>query len=316
MLNFLPPPLKGVLAIVLILANTLILFPVLLLFALLKLALPVTGARKGCTVVLNQIAGLWISINSGINNLLHRVEWDIRGVEGLATDQWYFVTCNHQSWADIPAIQHALHRRIPFLKFFLKQQLVWVPFLGVAWWALDFPFMRRYTREQIEKNPALKGKDLETTRAACEKFHYTPVTVFNFMEGTRLTPAKHAAQKSPYQHLLKPRAGGTAFVLGAMGETLHTMLDVTIVYPDGRPSFWRYLCGQIPRIVIDVRKLEIPARFLGMDYQNDDAIRTDFQQWVSALWEAKDALIARILAEQTRGAEASDNTGKLDSLPD
>lgn len=294
MLNFLPAPLRGILAVTLILLNTLLLFPVLMVFALVKLIVPIDGFRRLCTIALNFIAFIWIGFNNRVNDLLHKVEWDIRGVEELRSDQWYFVTCNHQTWADIPAIQYALNRHIPLLKFFLKQQLIWVPLLGVAWWALDFPFMRRYTRDQIERNPELKGKDLETTRQACAKFRYTPVTVFNFMEGTRYTPAKHAAQGSPYRNLLKPRAGGTAFVLGAMGDTLHTMLDVTIVYPDNHPGFWDFLCGRIKRVVIDVRTLEIPQQFLGMDYQNNDAIRDDFQQWVSDLWARKDRLIEQL----------------------
>lgn len=302
MLHFLPAPLKGITAVLLILANTLVLFPVLLFFALVKLIVPITGVRKLCTQILNGIAYIWIGFNNLVNDVLHRVEWDIRGVDNLHPDHWYFVTCNHQTWADIPAIQYALNSRIPLLKFFLKQELIWVPLLGVAWWALDFPFMRRYTREQIEKRPELKGKDLETTRTACEKFHYTPVTVFNFMEGTRLTPAKHSAQQSPYRHLLKPRAGGTAFVLGAMGETLHTMLDVTIVYPNGNPGFWDFLCGRINRIIIDVRTLEIPKRFLGMDYQNDSAARESFQEWVGELWAAKDTRIDELLQADSGSA--------------
>jgi hypothetical protein len=76
-----------------------------------------------------------------------------------------------------------------------------------------------------------------------------------------------------------------------MGESLHTMLDVTIVYPDGKSGIWDYLCGRIQRIVVDIRTREIPHRFLGMDYENNREIRADFQRWVSQVWEEKDALI-------------------------
>lgn len=296
MLHFLPAPLKGTLAALLILCNTLVLFPVLLLFAIGKLVLPIAPVRKACTVVLNRIARIWIGFNNLLMDTLHQVEWDVRGVEKLSSEHWYFVTCNHQSWADIPAIQYVLNSRIPLLKFFLKKELIWVPFLGIAWWALDFPFMHRHTKEQIAQRPELRGKDVAATQAACEKFHYTPVTVFNFMEGTRFTPEKHQHQNSPYKHLLKPRAGGTAFVLQAMGEIIHTMLDVTIVYPDGKAGFWDYLCGRIRRIVIDVRTQEIPPRFLGMDYENDREMRKDFQQWISELWADKDARIEALKA--------------------
>lgn len=299
MLDFLPAPLKGILAVLLILTNTLLFLPLLLLVALAKLIVPVLPFRKACTIVLNTIAWYWIGFNNTLMNLLHRVEWDVRGAEELSKEHWYFVTCNHQSWADIPAIQYVLNSKIPLLKFFLKKQLIWVPLLGVAWWALDFPFMHRHTKEQIAKRPELKGKDIEATKAACEKFRYTPVTIFNFMEGTRFTPEKHQRQNSPYKHLLKPRAGGTAFVFGAMGEMIHTMLDVTIVYPGGRPGIWDYLCGRVRKIVIDIRTREVPERFLGMDYENNREVRVDFQRWVSEIWAEKDQRIETLLAENS-----------------
>lgn len=294
MFRFLPAPVKGVLAIVCVVLNTLWLFPILMVFAVIKLVVPAQGVRKGCTIVLNRIAWLWIGFNNRLADALHDIQWDVRGVEGLSREHWYFVTCNHQSWTDIPAIQHALNSRIPLLKFFLKQQLIWVPLLGIAWWALDFPFMQRHTKEQIARRPELKGRDVEATRAACEKFRYTPVTIFNFMEGTRFTEAKHKSQNSPYRHLLKPRAGGTAFVLEAMGESLHTMLDVTIVYPEGKSGIWDYACGRVRKIVIDVRTREIPRQFLGMDYQNDRDTRVAFQRWVGEVWAEKDARIAEL----------------------
>jgi 1-acyl-sn-glycerol-3-phosphate acyltransferase len=292
--TILPGPLKAVLALILVLGNTLWLFPILLFFAIVKLVVPAPPVRKACTVVLSRIAWLWIGFNNLLSDLLFHIEWDVRGTANLNRDQWYFVTCNHQSWTDIPVMQHVLNSRIPLLKFFLKQQLIWVPFLGVAWWALDFPFMQRHTREQIARNPALRNKDIEATKAACEKFRFTPVTVFNFMEGTRFTPAKHAAQDSPYQHLLRPKAGGTAFVLSAMGDSLATMLDVTIVYPDGRNGIWDYLCGRINRIVVDIQTRDIPMRFRGMDYENNPATRSDFQNWVSQLWQEKDQKIEEL----------------------
>lgn len=298
----LPGPVKGALAILLILLNTLWLFPILLVFALLKLLLPVPGIRKACTVILNRIAWLWIGFNNLLADTLHQTRWDLRGAENLRPEQWYLVTCNHQSWADVPAIQHALNSRIPLLKFFLKQQLIWVPFLGVAWWALDFPFMQRHTKAQIARNPGLKGKDIEATKAACEKFRFTPVTIFNFMEGTRFTRAKQASQNSPYRNLLKPKAGGTAFVLEAMGDSLTTLLDISIVYPDGKYGIWDYLCGEIDRIIIDIRTRSIPERFLGMDYQSNPGVRADFQRWVAEVWREKDRRIDELRAESGKPA--------------
>ena len=296
MLDFLPAPLKGVLVVLLILLNTLIFLPFLLLFAIIKLIIPVKLVRTLCTRMLNLIAWYWIGFNNTLADLFHKIEWDVRGARELSKKHWYFVTCNHQSWTDITAIQYALNNKIPLLKFFLKKELIWVPLLGVAWWGLDFPFMHRHTKEQIARRPELKGKDIEATRKACEKFRYTPVTIFNFMEGTRFTPEKHARQNSPYKNLLKPKAGGTAFVFSAMGEMIHTMLDVTIVYPDGRPGIWDYLSGRVRRIIIDIRTREVPERFLGMDYEGNRELRADFQRWVSGIWAEKDARIEELKA--------------------
>lgn len=297
MLDFLPAPLKGALVILLILLNTLVFLPFLLLFAIIKLIIPVVAIRKACTIVVNGIAWYWIGFNNTLMRIFHKVEWDVRGAQTLSRKHWYFVTCNHQSWADITAIQYVLNSKIPLLKFFLKKELFWVPLLGVAWWALDFPFMHRHTKEQLAKRPELKGKDIEATRAACEKFRYTPVTIFNFMEGTRFTPEKHKRQNSPYKNLLKPKAGGTAFVFGAMGEMIHTMLDVTIVYPSGRPGIWDYLCGRVRKIIIDIRIREVSAHFLGMDYEGDREMRAQFQRWVSDIWAEKDTLIEQLKSE-------------------
>ncbi|WP_020409636.1 acyltransferase [Hahella ganghwensis] len=294
MLSFLPHWLRGALTLTSIGLSTVTLFPLVLLFAFLKLIIPIQFFRKICTIILIEIANLWIGFNNLLLSVMHDIHWDIEGLEGLSPKDWYFVTCNHQSWADIPVVQKVLMRKIPMIKFFLKQELIWVPFIGIAWWALDFPFMKRYSKEEIERNPELKGKDLETTRKACEKFKYTPVTVFNFLEGTRYTEEKHRRQKSPYQYLLKPKAGGAAFVLGAMGEQLHTMLNITIHYPGDDRGFWSFMSGRVRRVVVRIQKIELPSQFLGKDYMDDEQFRSEFQEWVSELWKEKDALLAQL----------------------
>lgn len=297
MLSFLPGPLRGVLIILIIILNTVVCFPFLMSVALLKFILPIPFLSAVCTKLAIQIATLWIGINSSLFDLFLKMDWHVRGLEGLSKDEWYLVNCNHQSWADIPVVQKVFNRKIPMLKFFLKQELIWVPLLGLCWWALDFPFMKRSTPEQIKKNPNLAGKDLEVTRKACEKFKFTPVSVFNFMEGTRLTPSKHAKQGSPFEHLLKPKAGGAAFVLGSMGDVMHTMLDVTLLYPNSPTNIWDMLCGKVSTVVVDIQKVEIPKEFLGKDYTSDPEFKTEFQAWVNELWVNKDQRIKELKAE-------------------
>jgi 1-acyl-sn-glycerol-3-phosphate acyltransferase len=161
-------------------------------------------------------------------------------------------------------------------------------------WALGFPFMKRYTKAYLEKHPERKGKDLETTRRICARFRHQPTGIFNFVEGTRFTPAKHAQQQSPFRYLLKPKAGGIAFVLDAMGEQLTSIVNVTIHYPEGRPGYWDLLCGQVHEIVAHFEEVAIPAEFIGKSYDQDLEYRQAFQRWINELWVEKDALLEQL----------------------
>ncbi|TAH13213.1 MAG: acyltransferase [Curvibacter sp.] len=292
MLNFLPAPLLGLLAFCLLFLNIVFWVPLLLAFAAIKLVLPFKPVRVAIDPVLLFIAESWISTNSSWMRLTQSTEWDVQGIEGLDTKSWTMVSSNHQSWVDIFVLQHLFNQRIPLLKFFLKQQLIWVPFMGLAWWALEFPFMRRHSEAYLKKHPEMRAKDQETTRKACEKFSLIPTSVMNFLEGTRFTTAKHAKQQSPYQHLLKPKAGGLALALQAMGDKFQSVLDVTIYYPEGVPTFWSFLCGKVHRVVVRIRPVQVPKALLGGDYGQDPTFRAAFSDWVAELWRFKDAQLA------------------------
>ena len=295
MLGFLPPVVVGVIALCLLVLNTLFWCSVLFAVSLVKLALPIAAVRARIDPLLNAIATQWIAFNSAWMRLTQPLRWDVTGVAELRYAGWYLVNCNHQSWVDIFVLQHVLNRRVPLLKFFLKQQLIYVPVIGLAWWALDFPFMRRHSKAALRANPALRDQDRETTRRACAKFALVPTCVMNFAEGTRFTTAKHRAQASPYRHLLKPKAGALALALNAMGEQFHSLIDVTIVYPQGVPTFWQFLSGCTERVVVQIRQLPIPPEFAAGDYAADPAFRTLFHQWLARLWEEKDTQIDAVL---------------------
>ncbi|NMM12620.1 MAG: acyltransferase [Rhodoferax sp.] len=295
MLNFLPAPLVGLIATLLMVLNVLFWVPILLVFAIIKLIIPAKRVRLMIDPLILRIAESWISGNSGWMALTQRITWDVQGIDGLNYRSWYLVNCNHQSWVDILVLQHLFNRRIPLLKFFLKQQLIWVPIMGLAWWALDFPFMRRHSEEFLKKHPEMRGKDQATTRKACEKFARIPTSVMNFLEGTRFTPTKHLRQKSPYKHLLKPKAGGMALALNAMGDKFQAILDVTIVYPDGPVDFWQFLTGKLKRVTVRVRPLPIPQHLVQGDYAGDPAVREAYQQWVQQMWREKDVQIESLL---------------------
>lgn len=288
MFSFLPAQVCLVLTASLIIANTIVLCLPLFVVSFFKLILPLKPWQKLCTQILIFIAESWISINNAIMWLFVRLDLQVEGLEHIKREGWYLVIANHQSWVDIPMLQRAVNHKIPFLKFFLKQELIKVPLLGMAWWALDFPFMKRYSKEFLAKHPEMKGKDLETTRKACEKFKTSPVSVMNFVEGTRFTPEKHQRQKSPYQYLLKPKSGGIAFVLSAMGQQFNSLLDVSIVYPQGIPTFADLLAGRVNSVKVVFKSREIPVEILAGDYQNDVEFRKQFHQWLAGIWQEKD----------------------------
>jgi 1-acyl-sn-glycerol-3-phosphate acyltransferase len=288
---------KGAVAISLMTVNVIAWCLVLFTVALAKFLVPIPAWRRLTSRAMTALAEGWIGTNNAIFRALGLLPLDVRGLEGLSTREWYLVVSNHQSWVDILVLQAVFNRRIPFLKFFLKQQLIWVPFLGVAWWALDFPFMRRYTSAHLARHPEDRGKDLAVTRRACEKFRLIPTSVMNFVEGTRFTPAKHAAFKSPYRHLLPPRAGGVSFVLSAMGGMLHSMLDVTLAYTTGRPTLWDMCCGRVGTVRVDVGRRPIEAWLSAGDYSSDPAFRAHFQEWLGGVWADKDALLDRMLRD-------------------
>jgi len=288
--------LTGILTTTLLLINTVVMICPLLVFALLKLVLPGRW-RDYASAAVMWVAEAWSEIDKAIFALCIPTQWDIRGVENLRKDTSYLAVSNHQTWVDIPALIESLNRRTPFFKFFLKKELIWVPLLGLAWWGLDYPFMKRYSKAFLEKHPELKGKDLEITKAACELFKRQPVTVVNYLEGTRFTEAKRQEQQSPYRYLLKPKAGGVAFVLAALGEQLDALLDVTIVYPgDKAPGFWDLLDGSISRVIIDIQVRELDPALWGGDYESDPAFRQTVQAWVNQLWLEKDQRIEKLRA--------------------
>ncbi|CAM3793667.1 putative acyltransferase YihG [Pseudomonas reidholzensis] len=289
--------LTGILTTLLLVLNTVVMICPLMVFALLKLVLPGRG-RDYASAGAMCMAETWSAIDKAIFALCIPTQWDVRGVDKLRQDTSYLCVSNHQTWVDIPALIESLNRRVPFFKFFLKKELIWVPLLGLAWWGLDYPFMKRYSKAFLAKHPELKGKDLEITKAACELFKRQPVTVVNYLEGTRFTEAKHREQQSPYTYLLKPKAGGVAFVLAALGEQLDALLDVTIVYPgDKAPGFWDLLNGSISRVIIDIRVHELDPALWAGDYENDPAFRETVQAWVNQLWAEKDRRIEQLRAE-------------------
>jgi 1-acyl-sn-glycerol-3-phosphate acyltransferase len=290
--------LRGALVFAGFTVNTLFWFVPLFVLAVVKLLIPIAGVRAVLTRALMAIGEGWVSVNGVLLSTAGSIDWQVSGADDLRRDEWYLVIANHQTWVDILVLQVLLNRRIPFLKFFIKQQLIWFPVLGIAWWAMDMPFMKRYSAGYLNRNPHMKGKDFETTRRACEKFRHTPTSVINFLEGTRFSAAKRDRHNAPYKHLLRPRAGGFAVAMTSMGDMFSAILDVTLVYPDGPAKFWDLCCGRHVEVDANIRRRPVEMWLTEGDYENDREWRRRVQAWLGEIWHEKDELIQQMLEDR------------------
>jgi len=288
---------KGVLCLCLLVIYTLLGLAPVMLIALVKWLVPNVEVKKQCTHAVVMLAEYLVYAYKLTFEIVHQPQWDVEGLDGLSPQKSYLIIANHQAWSDIPILVFLLMGRVPFFKFFLKKELIWLPLIGIACWALDFPFMRRHSKEELANNPQWRGKDLETTRELCKKLGAEPVSIVNFIEGTRFTLKKKVRQTSPYQHLLKPKSGGVAYVVSMLGDNLAAVVDMSIIYPDGPQNFWQFLSGQLKKVVVRVNQRTIPPQLREGDYQASDEYREDFQQWVASLWLEKDALIELTLTQ-------------------
>lgn len=282
---------------------------VFLLLVPFRWIVPPGQARIRVIGMLERIVERWAGGNRILFDATQSVSYEIRLQAELSRTGRYLILCNHRSWLDIPVLMRVLLPRISFIRFFLKRELIWLPIVGAAAWALEFPFMRRYPREVLERRPDLRRKDLETTRRVCERFGEKPESLLNFMEGTRFTEERHRQQSSPYRHLLRPKSGGVAFVLGAAGQRLDAILDVTIVYPPGDSIFLRFVSGRIPWVAVDVRSHEVPPEFTTEAIWDEGEVRERFRTWIRELWNEKDqtfeALLGRMkMNDSCRGSHA------------
>lgn len=259
-----------------------------IIFGLIKLVLPIASVQVLLLSIMHRLYFAFGIFSVALIKVFNRIEIRIEIDEALSKDKWYLITANHISYLDIILLIDFCAPRIPPPKFFLKKELIWLPFVGLAAWALDMPFMQRYSQDFVKNNPHLRGKDIETTKRYCERYREKPTTVINFVEGTRFTINKHRIKKSPFSHLMRPKAGGIAFTLSAMGELFSNILDITIAYPNSRHPMMDMLCGRMTTIIIDVTTLPVTNELIG-DYFNNSDFQSRFQTWLNALWERKNA---------------------------
>ena len=284
---------KGVLGFLAVVINSLFWCLFLLTIAIFKLLIPTESWKRLCTKLIINIGECWIYCNGLWIQALHRPSWNVAGFEELDSSNWYLAVANHQSWADIFVLQGITNRKIPMLKFFMKHVLIWVPVIGLAWWALDMPFLKRYTKEEIQKNPELRGKDIKAMEKSFERYSRYPVSIFSFAEGTRFTKEKKDNQLSQFKYLLNPKIGGIGLTLTTM-PYIKLLLDFTIHYEDERRSFWDFLCGRMSKADVRVRQINIPDDLLGKNYEDDPIFRENLKEWVYDIWSDKEEYLEEV----------------------
>lgn len=284
--------LRGIAAMLLISLATIAGCTPLFLIGIVRM--PLRGrARDALTRAMHAIVQAWAGAHRAIFRLLRVTRTEVRweNADDLSTERWYLVISNHQSWADILILQSELRGRVPILKFFTKRELIWVPLIGVAMWFLGFPYVRRLSREQIAADPSLAGIDRQATLDACRGFLEVPTSVLAFLEGTRFHPVKHAAQEPRFQRLLNPKVGGASYVVASLGDRIHKVLDVTIDYPQGVPSFWELLKGECPQVNVLVQGRTLPEAL--QRPCDPDQARDGLRPWVEDIWRDKDQRLGR-----------------------
>jgi 1-acyl-sn-glycerol-3-phosphate acyltransferase len=248
--------------------------------------------RKFFTKAANKIAYYMGAIVTALLDFFLPTHWVIKIPKDLDKNHWHLLVANHRSGADILVLLKAFNKTSNFIAFFLKRELLWLlPFTGIAAYLAGYIFLVRHSKKDLRKKPHLKWKDIETIKAVCEKSKATPRTIINFLEGTRFTPDRHKRQKSPYQHLLKPKATGIALVINQMKDKLTGILDVTISYSTPTPTFWKLISGQIKTVQVTAQLLPISETLIG-DYYADRNFRRKLQHFLNDLWAEKDKLLA------------------------
>jgi len=280
------------------------------LCAPIKFVIPLSGWRRFWGRFSYWISGGFIITNNLLLKVFYHLEWDIEGLVNLRIDGTYLVSSNHLSLLDIPVAQGIFLNKIPFLLFFIKQQLLWIPFLGQALWALEYPTMKRYSKETLKSHPELRGKDLETAKLSCEKLRGHPVTILNYAEGTRFTPEKHSRTKSSFINLLKPRTGGIHTVLNSLGDEITSILNVTLVYPGhSSPNFFDLLFGRVHKIVVRIESLKLGEGVVpSLETIRGKGGSLAVRNCLNELWKAKDKFISKIHSNAELNAETTQPT--------
>ena len=280
----------GLITFLLILIELILGFGILAIINIPRALIPLKSFKLFLAKISNKIGDLTVYGLKLIMLLMHGNNIQVISNETYDMNKWYMAMSNHQSWADIFVLLTVANKKIPLLKFFMKKELWWIPFVFLANKTLNMPFVNRHSKKAIEKNPSLRTKDYENTLKSCKRFLRAPSTIFSYAEGTRLTHEKHKAQKSKYKNLLQPKIGGMATALSAMPK-IDTLIDFSVVYKSKKRGAWSFLNGEMKNVKVFITSYKIPENLKNRNYGNDHLYREEFKQWIEEIWDEKDKKI-------------------------
>jgi 1-acyl-sn-glycerol-3-phosphate acyltransferase len=282
--------LVGLITFLLILVELIIGFGTLAIINIPRAVIPLKSFKLFLAKISNKIGDLTVYGLKLIMLLMHGNNIQVINNEKYDMNKWYMAMSNHQSWADIFVLLTVANKKIPLLKFFMKKELWWIPFVFLANKTLNMPFVNRHSKKAIEKNPSLRTKDYENTLKSCKRFLRAPSTIFSYAEGTRFTSEKHKAQNSKYKNLLQPKIGGMATALSAMPE-IDTLINFSVVYKSKKRSAWSFLNGEMKDVKVFIKSYKIPENLKNRNYGSDHLYRDEFKEWIEEIWDEKDRKI-------------------------
>ncbi|MFK8137552.1 MAG: acetyltransferase [Bdellovibrionales bacterium] len=254
------------------------------------------GREQIISQIIRRFYLLWIDFQYLGRIIFTKTNLQVELPPGLSLDKSYLIVSNHISWVDIPIIVQATRGKVPPSIFFIKHEIIYLPFAGLAAWCCDMIFLKRYTKKQMDKNPELRGKDLVTAKEKCERFRNMPTSVINFSEGTRFTVEKHEKTKSKFDHLLNPKVGGVSFIVNAMHPQISEILDVTIAYESSDKLLFKYLTGQMKNIRVYIKSIPINSDWIG-NYEEDLEYRAKTKEKMHRIWLEKDQLLEKNITQ-------------------
>ena len=292
-MKFIKSSFIGLITFILIILELIIGFGTLAIVNIPRAIIPLKSFKIFLARFSNQIGDITVYGLKLIMLLMHGNRIQIINETEYDLDKWYMAMSNHQSWADIFVLLVTANKRIPLLKFFMKKELWWIPFVFLANKTLNMPFVNRHSKKAIAKNPSLRTKDYENTLKSCKRFLRAPSTIFSYAEGTRFTEEKHRNQNSEYINLLQPKIGGMATALSAM-PNIDTLIDFSLVYKSKKRDAWSFLNGEMRDVKVYIKSYKIPDNLKGKNYSNDETYREEFKEWVEGIWFEKDKKISEL----------------------